>query len=57
MGQGGGLAVQGGLVATILSIVLIGRISDMTLKKMNIDLEEPEYDTAGNDRREGSSST
>mmetsp|Transcript_21696 Transcript_21696/g.35597 ORF Transcript_21696/g.35597 Transcript_21696/m.35597 type:complete len:452 (-) Transcript_21696:451-1806(-) len=56
MGQGGGLAVQGGLVATILSISLIGRISDMTLKKMNIDLEEPEYNTE-NDRREGSSST
>mmetsp|Transcript_7182 Transcript_7182/g.10021 ORF Transcript_7182/g.10021 Transcript_7182/m.10021 type:complete len:406 (-) Transcript_7182:136-1353(-) len=39
-GNASGFAVQAGLVATILSVILIGRISDATLKEMNIDLTE-----------------
>jgi len=38
-GGGNNLVVQGGLVATILSFVLIGRISQNTVKEMGIDLE------------------
>ncbi|GAB5373223.1 hypothetical protein AAMO2058_001731900 [Amorphochlora amoebiformis] len=38
-GGAGDFTVQAGLVTTLLSIVLIGRVSDMALKKLDIDLE------------------
>lgn len=41
-GRSGGLALQAGLVATVLSLVLVGRISDAKLKEMNIDLDGSE---------------
>mmetsp|Transcript_20324 Transcript_20324/g.41004 ORF Transcript_20324/g.41004 Transcript_20324/m.41004 type:complete len:382 (+) Transcript_20324:61-1206(+) len=50
-GGGSNLVVQAGLVATILSFVLIGRISQNTVKEMGIDLES-ETDAATKDAAE-----
>eukprot|EP00467_Chlorarachnion_reptans_P016397 CAMPEP_0114537424 /NCGR_PEP_ID=MMETSP0109-20121206/29573_1 /TAXON_ID=29199 /ORGANISM="Chlorarachnion reptans, Strain CCCM449" /LENGTH=404 /DNA_ID=CAMNT_0001721317 /DNA_START=185 /DNA_END=1398 /DNA_ORIENTATION=- len=39
-GGNNGFAFQAGIVATVLSFILIGRISDAKLKEMNIELQE-----------------